>query len=419
MDTLILHEKFDYQKLIETTINVSIIGVLILCQGLVPIHAGNAKIAQVTAPDFDTGQLKEKILNEISPEVRQRNFEEKIRQKYPKAAIYDVTSGVKHIKLTKYYAGKPVRINVVEVDMKLAKDLELTPALSSDTTLQSRRPITTIAKNKNAVVALNGTYFKPQTGVPLGTLMINKKMYTGPIYDRVAMGIFDNGFDIARVQLNASVNGSGKTIPVNNINQPRMLSTYVLVYTSEWGKYSPYAPKYGMGLQVVEGKITKASANPIEIPQNGYVISGPKSVLQPLLDKKDAELIVNTNPEWKNVKHIISGGPYLVRNSEVFVDMTAQKLGAIGGRNPRSAIGYTADNNLILVAVDGREGSSIGMTLMELASFMQSIGCTNAMNLDGGGSTVMYVNGQVVNKPQMKGGIPLSNAIVLSRTPKS
>ena len=419
MDTLILHEKFDYQKLIETTINVSIIGVLILCQGLVPIHAGNAKIAQVTAPDFDTGQLKEKILNEISPEVRQRNFEEKIRQKYPKAAIYDVTSGVKHIKLTKYYAGKPVRINVVEVDMKLAKDLELTPALSSDTTLQSRGTITTIAKNKNAVVALNGTYFKPQTGVPLGTLMINKKMYTGPIYDRVAMGIFDNGFDIARVQLNASVNGSGKTIPVNNINQPRMLSTYVLVYTSEWGKYSPYAPKYGMGLQVVEGKITKASANPIEIPQNGYVISGPKSVLQPLLDKKDAELIINTNPEWKNVKHIISGGPYLVRNSEVFVDMTAQKLGAIGGRNPRSAIGYTADNNLILVAVDGREGSSIGMTLMELASFMQSIGCTNAMNLDGGGSTVMYVNGQVVNKPQMKGGIPLSNAIVLSRTPKS
>jgi len=419
MDTLILHEKFDYQKLIETTINVSIIGVLILCQGLVPIHAGNAKIAQVTAPDFDTGQLKEKILNEISPEVRQRNFEEKIRQKYPKAAIYDVTSGVKHIKLTKYYAGKPVRINVVEVDMKLAKDLELTPALSSDTTLQSRRTITTIAKNNNAVVALNGTYFKPQTGVPLGTLMINKKMYTGPIYDRVAMGIFDNGFDIARVQLNASVSGSGKTIPVDNINQPRMLSTYVLVYTSEWGKYSPYAPKYGMGLQVIEGKITKASANPIEIPQNGYVISGPKSVLQPLLDKKDAELIINTNPEWKNVKHIISGGPYLVRNSEVFVDMTAQKLGAIGGRNPRSAIGYTADNNLILVAVDGREGSSIGMTLMELASFMQSIGCTNAMNLDGGGSTVMYVNGQVVNKPQMKGGIPLSNAIVLSKTTKS
>lgn len=418
MDTLIFNEK-DYKKLIETAVNVSVIGVLILCQGLLPIHAGNVRVAQVTAPDFDTGQIKMRILNEFSPEVRKKNFDTMVRQKYPKAVINDVTSGVKHIKLTKYYAGKPVRINVVEVDMRLAKDLELTPALSSNQTLKSRRSISAIAKNNNAVVALNGTYFKPQTGVPLGTLMIHKKMYTGPVYDRVAMGIFDNGqnaskFDIARVQLNASVKGSGHTIIVDNINQPRMLSTYVLAYTPDWGKTSPYAPKYGMNLLVENNVITKASANPIEIPENGYVISGPKSVLNPLLEKKDAKLTVNTMPEWKNVKHIISGGPYLVKDDEVFVDMTAQKLGAIGGRNPRSAIGYTADNNLILVAVDGREGSSIGMTLMELAQFMKQIGCTNAMNLDGGGSTVMYVKGQIVNNPHQKGGIPLSNAIILS-----
>lgn len=417
MDTLIYHaENYELKKIAEIAVNVSIIGVLSLCQVLLPIHASNMKVAQVTAPDFDTSQIKAKILNKISPEVRQKNFDNLIRQKYPKALITDVTSGVKHIKLTKYYSGRPVRINVVEVDMQIAKDLELTPALSSNSTLKSRRSITTIAKNNNAIVALNGTYFKPQTGVPLGTLMINEKMYTGPVYDRVAMGIFDNGFDIARVSLNASVTGSGKTIKVDNINQPRMLSTHVIVYTPEWGKYSPAAPKYGVGLQVTDDKITKASANAVEIPQNGYVISGPKSILYALLDKKDALLDIKTTPEWKGVKHIISGGPYLVKDGEVFVDMTAQKLQAIGGRNPRSAIGYTADNNIVLVAVDGREGSSIGMTLMELANFMQSIGCVGAINLDGGGSTVMYVNGKVVNKPQMNGGIPLSNAIILSKT---
>lgn len=417
MDTLIYHaENYELKKLAEIAVNVSIIGVLSLCQVLLPIHASNMKVAQITAPDFDTSQVKNKILNKISPEVRQKNFDNLIRQKYPKALITDVTSGVKHIKLTKYYNERPVRINVVEVDMQIAKDLELTPALSSNSKLKSRRSITTIAKNNNAIVALNGTYFKPQTGVPLGTLMINEKMYTGPVYDRVAMGIFDNGFDIARVSLNASVTGSGKTIKVDNINQPRMLSTHVIVYTPEWGKYSPAAPKYGVGLQVTDDKITKASANAVEIPQNGYVISGPKSILYALLDKKDALLDIKTTPEWKGVKHIISGGPYLVKDGEVFVDMTAQKLQAIGGRNPRSAIGYTADNNIVLVAVDGREGSSIGMTLMELANFMQSIGCVGAINLDGGGSTVMYVNGKVVNKPQMNGGIPLSNAIILSKT---
>lgn len=420
MDTLIYRaENYELRKLAEVAVNISVIGVLVLCQVLLPIHASSNKIAQVTAPDFDTGQIKHKILNEISPEVRQRNFDNLIRQKYPKAVIADVTSGVKHIKLTKYYSGRPVRINVVEVDMKLAKDLELTPALSSDSTLKSRRTITTIAKNNNAIVALNGTYFKPQTGVPLGTLMINQKMYTGPIYDRVALGIFEDSFDIARLQLDATIKGSGKTINVNNINQPRMLSTHVLVYTPEWGKYSPAAPKYGVGLQVIDNKITKASANAVEIPQNGYVISGPKSILYALLDKKDAELSIKTNPDWDGVKHIISGGPYLVKNGEVFVDMTAQRLQAIGGRNPRSAIGYTKDNNFIFVAVDGREGSSIGMTLMELANFMQSIGCVGAINLDGGGSTVMYVNGRVVNKPQQTGGIPLSNAIILSKSNQS
>ncbi len=419
MDTLYFAENYELRKLTEVTINVTIIGILVLCQALLPIHASSMKVAKVTAPDFDKSEVKVKLFDRINPEIRKKNFDEKIRIQYPKAIITDVAEGVKHIKMTKYYGGRPVRINLVQVDMGLAKNLELTPALSSETNLKSRRTITTIAKNNDALVALNGTYFKFQTGVPLGTLMIDEKLYTGPVYDRVAMGIFEDGFDVARVQLDAEIKGSGTTVKLDNINQPRMLSTHVLVYTPEWGKYSPAAPKYGVGLQVVDDKIVKASANALEIPQNGYVISGPKSKLYALLNKKDVKLSIKTTPEWKGVKHIISGGPYLVKDGEVYVDMTAQKLGAIGGRNPRSAIGYTSDNNLILVAVDGREGSSIGMTLMELANFMKSSGCIGAINLDGGGSTVMYVNGQIVNKPQMRGGIPLSNAIILARTAES
>lgn len=419
MDTLFFAENYELRKLAEVTINVTIIGVLILCQALLPIHASSMKVAKVTAPDFDTGSAKVKLFDRINPEIKKKNFDEKIRIQYPNATIKDIAEGVKHVRMTKYYSGRPVRINLVQVDMEIAKDLELTPVLSSNETLKSRRTITAIAKNNDALVALNGTYFKPQTGVPLGTLMIDEKLYTGPIYDRVAMGIFDDGFDVARVQLDATVKGSGKIIKIDNINQPRMLSTHVLIYTPQWGTYSPAAPKYGVGLQVIDDKITKASANAVEIPKNGYVISGPKSILYQLLEKKDVKLSISTTPEWKGVKHIISGGPYLVKDGEVYVDMTAQKLGSIGGRNPRSAIGYTADHNLILVAVDGREGSSIGMTLMELASLMKSAGCIGAINLDGGGSTVMYVNGQIVNKPQMRGGIPLSNAIILAKTAES
>ena len=378
------------------------------------IMADDIILAHRATHSVDIKDIKEKILVEISPEVRKQKFDEYIKEKYPKALIKDVQDGVKHIKLTKYFNGRPVRINILETDLKIAKNLEVMPVLSTSDKLQSRRTISSIANSKNAIAAINGTYFKFQSGVPLGTLMIDGKVYTGPVYDRVALGIFDDGFDVARVQLNATISGSGEKVKVDNINQPRMLSTHVLVYTPEWGRTSPYAPKYGMSLRVADGKITKASANPLDIPQNGYVISGPKKLLQPLLKDKDVKLMIKTIPEWKNVKHIISGGPYLVKNGEVFVDMTAQKLASIGGRNPRTAVGYTSDNNLIFVTADGREGSSIGMTLMELARFMQSLGCIGAINLDGGGSTVMYVDGKVVNRPQVKGGIPLSNALVLS-----
>ena len=411
MDTILLCNDKRILNVFGIAVNFIIVMALAAAQSaFLPIMARDM-LANV--PVLDTGQKSIEIMREVKDEVKSRNFDEEVRQKYPNALIADIDSGVKHIKMTKYYDGRPVKINVVEVNPELAKDYTLTPALASDT-LSNKSTITSIAKNTNSIIALNGTYFKPQTGVPLGTLMINEKLYTGPIYDRVAMGIFDDGYDIARVQLNASFGTGKNTVKVDNVNQPRMLSTYVLAYTPDWGNLAAPTPKYGLQIAVSDNKITQISTSRLNIPKDGYVIAGPSSILGEFKVGDRVKLDLNTIPEWKNVKHIISGGPYLVKNNEVFVDMTAQKLGAIGGKNPRSAIGYTADNHLILVAVDGREGSSVGLTLMQLANFMKSAGCVNAMNLDGGGSTVMYVNGKVVNNPQVKGGIALSNAIVLT-----
>lgn len=419
MDTLFYAA--NREKILNSFIISAIMGLLVFTQTFFinpPMYAGDIKIAHISEPSpvIDTGQIKDKILNEFSMETRAKNFDEKIRKKYPKAAIVDVESGVKHIKVTKYYDGRPVRINIVEIDLKLAEDFELKPALSSTSNnLRSRRTITTIAKNTNSIVAVNGTYFKPQTGVPLGTLMIDGKVYTGPVYDRVAMGIFDNGFDMARVQFDSVLEGSKNSVKVDNINQPRMLSTHVIAYSNDWGKTSPSSPKYGFQIALKDNKVVGASYSSLAIPEGGYVIVGPAKLLRPLAFEKKVKLKIGISPDWKNVKHIISGGPYLVKDSKVFVDMTAQKLGSVGGKNPRTAIGYTKDNEMIMVTVDGREGSSVGMTLMQLAGFMKSLGCINAMNLDGGGSTVMFVNGRVVNKPQVRGGITLSNALVLSR----
>ena len=354
----------------------------------------------------------------IEQEIQDYNTE--IRNKYRGGVVYDVDTGIKHIRLKKYIQGRPVNINVVEINQNINPNIKIKPQLASNK-LAAKRSITTIAKKENSIVAINGTFFKPQTGVPLGTLMIDGKMYTGPIYDRVAMGIFDGKegttFDMSRVQLDAKIRNNGAEIKIDNINQPRMLSTYVLAYTPEWGQFAPPSPKEGIQIAInSENRITNISTSQLEIPENGYVIVGPKSKLGLLNDKKKAIVEIKTIPDWDNVTHIISGGPYLIKNGNVYIDIQEQKLLAIGGRNPRTAIGYTEDNKLILVAVDGRENYSIGLTLNELANFMKELGCVNAMNLDGGGSTVMYINGRIVNNPQNQGGIALSNALTISNT---
>lgn len=415
MDTKTL--KLTPPKMIATAINLSILTALVVLTNNFfkspPIIAKEVRLAQgsVVSPLLENTRAKEDI-KELTIEEQATNFNNSVRNRYKNSMIYDVALGVKHIKLTKTINGHPVRINVVEINQKLNPNLQINPQLSSSR-LASKSTITTLARKNNSLVAINGTYFKPQTGVPLGTLMINGKIYTGPIYNRVAMGIFDEGFDMARLELNAQVKSFKGNLKVDNINQPRMLSTHVIVYTPEWGSFAPPSPKYGKQIAVENGKIVSIGTQTMPIPHNGYVIVGPDERLSKLYRAKHVDLDIKTIPNWDNVKHIISGGPYLVKNGEVFVDMTEQKLGAIGGKNPRTAIGYTQDGNFIMVAVDGREGASVGLTLKELAWFMKSIGCINAMNLDGGGSTVMYVNGRVVNMPKVKGGIALSNALTI------
>ena len=415
MDTMLLCPEKKFSNLLGISVFIlSVAAVLILQNVFVPIFADEF-VANIPTNLFYSEQNSVNILSEITMKSAIKKFDEDVSKRYPGAVIKDVVCGIKHISLVKFYDGKPVKINVIEFNPRLAKDFSVLPVLASDK-LPAKKSISLMAQENNSLIALNGTFFKPQTGVPLGTLMINEKLYTGPVYNRVALGIFENDFDMTRVQLNATISNKKNVVKIDNINQPRMLSTYVLIYTQDWGTVSPPSPKYGVQLAInADHVVSEISPISVNIPKDGYVIVGPESILNVFKLGEKVNIDISTIPEWKKVKHIISGGPYLVKNGEIYVDMSAQKLSSIGGKNPRSAIGYTLENNLILVAVDGREGSSVGMTLMQLAQFMKSVGCINAMNLDGGGSTVMYVNGNVVNNPQVKGGINLSNAIVIGQ----
>ncbi|MCO5384507.1 MAG: phosphodiester glycosidase family protein [Desulfosporosinus sp.] len=104
--------------------------------------------------------------------------------------------------------------------------------------------------------------------------------------------------------------------------------------------------------------------------------------------------------------HTLSFGPVLIKNSEIVEDFEKVSIDSnfgnrsIQGSNPRTGIGMISANHYVFVVVDGRkENYSKGMTLSEFTDVFADLGCTEAYNLDGGGSSTMYFMGRVVNNP--------------------
>jgi hypothetical protein len=104
------------------------------------------------------------------------------------------------------------------------------------------------------------------------------------------------------------------------------------------------------------------------------------------------------------VVNLLAFGPSLVENGEIVVD-TNSEVGQSMSSNPRTAIGIIDENHYIIVVSDGRTSESQGLSLYELAEVMKSYGVKTAYNLDGGGSSTLYFNGQVINKPTTNGNI--------------
>lgn len=104
----------------------------------------------------------------------------------------------------------------------------------------------------------------------------------------------------------------------------------------------------------------------------------------------------------EGASQILSFGPGLVENGNISVT-DGEEVGKAKASNPRTAIGIIDDLHYVLVVSDGRTDESAGLSLSQLAEFMQGLGVQTAYNLDGGGSSTMYFNGKVINRPTTNG----------------
>lgn len=143
----------------------------------------------------------------------------------------------------------------------------------------------------------------------------------------------------------------------------------------------------------------------------GYVIKNGELLRNTSAGRED--LIIYDDGSWKIVSEdevsaeelladgavqTMSFGPGLIENGEISVGVNEEVKQSMSS-NPRTAIGIIDDCHYVFVVSDGRTDESEGLLLYQLAEFMQGLGCTTAYNLDGGGSSTMYFNGEVINNP--------------------
>lgn len=294
----------------------------------------------------------------------------------------------------------------------------LKPALSNDAILGTET-LTSIERRASAVVTVagvNGNRFSAD-GRPSGIMIRNGVLDSGPHAERASIGIDSVGtLRVERVRMLPTWQGTGQRQTLAALNGSRS-STGTSLYTPAWGAATPVvagalevvvrpfsgtAPNVEVAGQVVE--VREGGGTPI--PPDGAVLVARGTAA---VNRVRAEVPLGTmlrvrlvlDPSWAGVVDAIGGGPALVRSGKAIFDSREAFIPSqLALTEPRTAVGQLADGRVVLVVVDGRRpGYSTGMTNFELAQALARLGVVSGAALDGGGSSTMAFEGQLLNRP--------------------
>lgn len=327
---------------------------------------------------------------------------------------------------------EPWSIHVIRIDRSKAQ-YELTTTLGLGTrmglgtlTEQIRR----IPKQAGTpVAAINGDFYKTEgdeySGDPRGLQILRSELVSGPS-ERTCFWVDTNGNpQMADVKSNFKVTWPNGEQSAFRLNEER--GAEGTLYTPAAGRSTQTsggtefvleAVAPGKWLPLLAGE--KYAARIREIRRGGNSRIEPGTMVLSLARARPGSgaatavvgdvlaISTETLPSLKGVKTAIGGGPALIHQSKV----QPARVGKSRDRHPRAAVGWNK-KEIIFVEVDGRQRISDGMTLPELAEFMLTLQCEEAMNLDGGGSAAIWMNGKIMNKPCYGHERSTGNALVL------
>lgn len=358
-----------------------------------------------------------------------------------------VRDGIEYAELTRTIGGQPVKMNLLRLDLRKVR-LDVVHAMDMAIGTET---VSSMAKRHGAFAAINAGFFRLDksiwAGDPAGVLMVDGKLVSESTNDRVAMviGYLKRSIYVHVGRVNAYADmlfGNGRgfdSVRLSGINRERKRNEAV-IYNPFFGPTTLTQEK-GIEISLSRCKtgkligsfpnvkckrieVMRDSANS-RIPADGFVISfGPdfftddstmRAKLRDLIEQAGLKLQIQIRNQvslnagqFTTDKHvdITNGVPQLIKNGKIDITWQEEKASKsfVETRHPRTAVAKLKDGKFLMVTVDGRSESSGGIGLFDLAALLLEFGATDAMNLDGGGSTTMYLDGKVVNKPSDKEG---------------
>ncbi len=291
-------------------------------------------------------------------------------------------SSVHVFKSTSLLDGKPNIAFYVEADLK-DKSLDFTVDTSNDRRLT---PTQFFERNRNALLVVNTTFFSFETNRSLNVVIKNSKLVGYNVHTNYGRGkdtfTYRHPFDSAL-----------------GINKKRE-ADIAWLHTDSSMKY-PYA--YQQAVPADKDSFISINTNnrrKTEMRHLSFVGKTPSK-------------------KWR-MKTAVGGGPVLLQEGEIKISNNEElKFGgkAIEDKHPRTAIGYTRDHKLIVLVIEGRHaGSAEGANLVQEARIFKDLGCLEALNLDGGGSSCLLVNGKETIKISDAAGQRPVPAVLLIKT---
>ncbi|MBE9186796.1 phosphodiester glycosidase family protein [Microcoleus sp. LEGE 07076] len=290
------------------------------------------------------------------------------------------------------------------------KNVKIRPILSNPPTDKGTAPLLQTAEVSGTAAAINAGFFNRIERLALGAIRRDNKWLSGPILNRGAIAWNDRGeFAIDRLTLQETlITPANQRLFVSQLNSAYVTSG-IRRYNPDWG--TTYTPFSDNEIVVTVAGDTVVSQSPggapgktnFPIPANGYVLA-LRSDFSPAPQLSTGTLLrleSKTIPaDFNRFPYILGGGPVLVQNSRVVLDAKAEGFSDAYVRQTaiRSAIGRNAAGNLLIVAVHNRAGGA-GPNFAELAQILQQMGAVEALNLDGGSSTSLYLGGSLLDRP--------------------